>query len=112
MFLLVLNFFTIQSASPNSIVSSIYIHFKNCLELATVGKFPTFFKVFFWFVAGLVNGAKTSNVLVLDVEKTDLYSGCLCCLVFLFSFSLRRCLLRVCSFLLFVVVFSLLLLFS
>ena len=31
---------------------------------------------FFWFVAGLGNGAKTFNVTVVGVEITDLWAGC------------------------------------
>ena len=52
------------------------------------------------------------NVLVVDSESTNSWSRCLCSFVFLLLLSVRRCLLCVCLFLLFAVVFSLLLLFA
>ena len=73
--------------------------------------FRRFLKFFFWFVARLANGAKTFNVTLVGVEKTDWWAGCFCFFVILFFFSVCRCLLCLCLFLLFVVVFSLLLLF-
>ena len=62
-------------------------------------------------MAGFVHGAKTSNVLVLGVEFSDLWAGCFCIFAFLFLLSFRDCLLCTYFFLLFAVEFSLLLCF-
>ena len=52
------------------------------------------------------------NALVVDSESTNSWSRCLCSFVFLLLLPVRRCLLCVCLFLLFAVVFSLLSLFA